>query len=138
MANRGRDAPSDSPAGGSPRILLAEDGPAFRKALIRMLESAGYEVEAFADGTSAMARLLETGLPRFDVVLADVRMPGMDGLELIAALRTAIADPPACLFMSGDLVALPPPADPDEPEPEILVKPFGADELLSAVGRTLS
>ncbi len=40
--------------------------------------------------------------------------------------------------MSGDLVALPPPADPDEPEPEILVKPFGADELLSAVGRTLS
>lgn len=138
MPDRGTDAPAASPAGGSRRILLAEDGPPFRKALTRMLESAGYEVEAFADGVGAMERLRDTSLPGFDLVLADVRMPGMGGVELIEALHAELSAPPACLFMSGGMVAPPPQADPDRPQAEVLIKPFGAEELLSAVGRALS
>lgn len=138
MADRGTDAPAAAPTAGPRRILVAEDGAPFRRALVRMLESAGYEVEAFADGVAAMERLRDSGQPGFGLVLADVRMPGMGGVELIEALRAEIAAPPACLFMSGDMVAPPPQADPDHPQAEVLVKPFGAEELLSAVGRALS
>ena len=137
MFAAGRHAPDNSPAAGRHRILVAEDGLPFRKALVRMLESAGFEVEAFAGGEAAMERLVDVERPRFDLVLADLRMPGIGGEELIAGLRVALADPPACLLMSGDVLPPPATASVDHSHPEILAKPFGVDELLAAIGRAL-
>lgn len=66
------------------RLVLVDDDPVYLKVLTTMLESAGYEVAAFTDPQGALL-----ALPRLkpDAVLADLEMPGIDGLELIATAR---------------------------------------------------
>src|SRR3546814_18359392 len=61
------------------RILLAEDDEVMRQYLTRALEKSGYEVVAVDRGTAALP-LLET--QRFDLLLTDIVMPAMDGIEL--------------------------------------------------------
>lgn len=67
-----------------PRLAVIEDDPVYLQGLTSMLESAGYEVFAFADPQEALIRL-----PRLrpDAVLVDVEMPVMTGLELIEAAK---------------------------------------------------
>ena len=66
------------------RVLLAEDQPINQKVAVRMLERLGHSVAVASDGREALARIeSET----FDLVLMDVQMPEMDGLEAVAALR---------------------------------------------------
>lgn len=66
-------------------ILLAEDNPVNRKLAIRLLEKAGHSVVAVEDGRQAVERVARE---RFDIVLMDVSMPVMDGLEATAILRS--------------------------------------------------
>src|SRR5258706_391246 len=61
-----------------PRILLAEDDDSLRGFLARALERAGYEVTACADGDEAAAVLDQ----EWDLLLTDIVMPGMDGIEV--------------------------------------------------------
>jgi two-component system cell cycle response regulator CpdR len=61
------------------RILLAEDDDQLRIFLARGLERAGYAVESVGDGAAALALAQERD---FDLLLADVVMPGLDGIEL--------------------------------------------------------
>ena len=61
------------------RILLAEDDESMRGFLERALVKAGYEVRAFADGLAAFERLKEES---FTLLLTDIVMPQMDGIEL--------------------------------------------------------
>lgn len=70
------------------RLAVVDDDPVYLQVLTRMLESAGYEVFAFTDPQEALIRLARL---RPDAVLVDVEMPGMTGLELIAAARRAPA-----------------------------------------------
>jgi len=72
-----------------PRILLAEDDDSLRGFLARALERAGYEVTACADGEEAAAVLGES----WDLLLTDIVMPGMDGIEV--ARLAAARSPPA-------------------------------------------
>jgi CheY-like chemotaxis protein len=65
------------------RILLVEDDPAVRHTVSRILGEA-YEVDAVANGEEAIAHVARA---RPDVVLTDIRMPGMDGVELLSTLR---------------------------------------------------
>lgn len=67
-------------------VLLAEDDPALRRYLQVVLQRAGYEVVAAADGLEAMKFLL-TG--RVDVVITDAVMPNLDGYELCRFMRSS-------------------------------------------------
>ncbi len=75
---------ADRPETKKRRILLVEDEPALREQVRFLLEQEGYAVEAACDGLDALSRV-----PHFrpELILADVRMPRMDGFEFCAALR---------------------------------------------------
>ena len=67
-------------------VLVVDDEPGARRAIIRLLGRAGYETLAAGDGREAL-RVLESTAPAPDVILLDVMMPEMDGLELLEALH---------------------------------------------------
>jgi two-component system response regulator FlrC len=69
-----------------PSVLVAEDDPDMRALLERILAEAGWRVTTAPDGEAALARLLAQPP---DVLLTDVRMPGIDGIELLARARRA-------------------------------------------------
>jgi two-component system response regulator AtoC len=67
------------------RILVVDDEPAQRELVAGFLRKQGFEVALAGDGKDAVARFKAEP---FDLVLTDQRMPGLSGVELIAALRT--------------------------------------------------
>jgi DNA-binding NtrC family response regulator len=66
------------------RILVVDDEEIVRRSHMRVLESVPYEVEAVRDGEQAL-QAMET--QSYDVVLLDLRMPGMDGMTVLKALK---------------------------------------------------
>ncbi len=94
-----------------PKILLAEDDNDMRRFLVKALENAGYEVTDYDNGMSAYRRLREEP---FELLLTDIVMPEMDGIEL--ARRAAELDPDIkIMFITGfAAVAL----NPDSQAPE--------------------
>jgi PAS domain S-box-containing protein len=66
------------------RILVVDDDETNREILVRQLDREGFRAETAADGPSALSRL---GSERFDLVLLDLFMPGMDGFEVLARLK---------------------------------------------------
>ncbi len=74
------------PAGGPPgfRILVAEDEAITRKHLLLALQNEGYEAEGAANGLEALAK---TETEFYDLIIADIRMPGMNGIELLDRVR---------------------------------------------------
>ena len=75
----------------SRRVLLAEDNPVNRRVAVHLLQKMEFEVNAVADGQQAL-EALRAG--RYDIVLLDIQMPGMDGLEVIARIRDPASEVP--------------------------------------------
>ena len=65
-------------------ILLVDDDPEFRKAMKKMFEKSGYEVTVAADGQEALVALSEDS---FDLIISDLRMPNLNGMELMEELK---------------------------------------------------
>ncbi|HEV8454179.1 MAG TPA: response regulator [Gemmatimonadales bacterium] len=111
-------------------VLVVDDEATVRSLTARMLEEHGYRVLEADDGVDAL-NLLESKDEHIDLVISDVVMPRLDGLELARCMEI-MPHPPPILLMSGwGLSAL-------EFERPFLVKPFHADELLAAVCRLLN
>ena len=83
--------------GGPPRILYIDDDDALRRLVSRALSRHGYSVSCAASGAEGIALAAEGG---FDLVAVDHYLPGMDGLETLAAL-TALPDPPPVVYVTG-------------------------------------
>jgi DNA-binding response OmpR family regulator len=73
----------------SSHILLADDEPAIRYTISFVLRNAGYRVTQAADGEAALARILEAQewSEPFDLLVTDLEMPGMSGMELLGELK---------------------------------------------------
>jgi excisionase family DNA binding protein len=72
-----------------PRILVVDDEPAVRELLVKMLTDADYDVDAAPDGPTAVDLL---GRSEYDLLITDLRMPGMDGLSVIREARRKSSD----------------------------------------------
>lgn len=68
------------------QVLIVDDDDVVRRSYQRSLQAAHYNVEAVADGADALAALQQK---RFDLVLLDLRMPGMDGMSVLRAIKQA-------------------------------------------------
>ena len=109
------------------RILIVEDDEAIRRPMARFLAWRGAEVLEVGDGQEALGRL---GQWPADVILADVRMPRMDGIELYHRLEDGRPDLAArVMFLSGDLFRLAESGDTPVGPERVLVKPVDLDEL---------
>ncbi len=111
------------------KLVVAEDDPAVRNAVQRVLELEGYEVSVTKDGVAALDAIL-TSSP--DAVVMDVLMPFSDGLSVCRELRRRANRTPILLLTArheiGDRVA-----GLDAGADDYLVKPFSVDELLARV-----
>jgi two-component system cell cycle response regulator CpdR len=116
------------------RILLAEDDNDMRQFLTRALKGAGYDVVSFDNGRSAYERLREEP---FSLLLSDIVMPEMDGIEL--ARRATELDPDLkVMFITGfAAVALNPDSDAPK-DASVLSKPFHLKDLVNEVERLLA
>jgi two-component system cell cycle response regulator CpdR len=112
------------------RILLAEDEEAMRVYLARALENAGYDVVAVGSGTEALPYLERE---RFDLLLSDIVMPEMDGIEL--AQRCAELRPDTKVMFITGFAAVMLKASREAPQAKVLSKPFHLRDLVMEVQR---
>ncbi|MBI1383579.1 MAG: response regulator [Rhizobiales bacterium] len=116
------------------RILLAEDDDAMRRFLARELKRAGFDVASFANGLEAFERLREEP---FSLLLTDIVMPEMDGIEL--ARRASELDPDLkIVFITGFAAVALNSANPPPRDATVLSKPFHLRDLVGEVERLLA
>lgn len=112
------------------RILLAEDEEAMRTYLARALTNAGYEVVTVDKGTDALPMLEQK---HFDLLLSDIVMPEMDGIEL--AQRCAEISPRTKVMFITGFAAVSLRASREQPNAKVLSKPFHLRDLVLEVER---
>jgi two-component system, OmpR family, KDP operon response regulator KdpE len=114
------------------RILVVDDEPQITRVLRRSLQTHGYDVRTAADGEAAL-EIVHDWPP--DLVITDLTMPGLDGIELCRQLRAQSSLPIIVLSVKGEeqtkVKALDAGAD------DYVTKPFGMDELLARIRATL-
>ena len=118
------------------RILIAEDDASMRHFLSMALSRAGHEVEARVDGLDALAAL-EDGSAHYDLLLADIVMPGMDGIELS---QKAVSRRPGLkvMFITGFAAVALGRRNPEHDTANVLSKPFHLKDLVDQVESLLA
>lgn len=110
------------------RILVVDDEPQITRVLRTSLQSNGHEVSVAHDGESAIAQFMKT---KPELVITDLAMPGMDGIELTHAIREHSQVPVIVLSVRGqDSVKV---SALDEGADDYITKPFSIQELLARV-----
>src|SRR2546427_8171400 len=125
---------TQAPASGPPkslsgiRVLLVDDEELIRRPMARFLSKRGAEIREAGDGQAALERLQEGFEPH--VILADLRMPRMDGAELFERLQQERPAPAErLLFLSGDITHLASRGLAEVPRDRVFVKPVELAEL---------
>ncbi len=113
------------------RVLVVEDDSQVAAVVCSAVRRGGHQVEHLPDGSAAWRRL-ETGWPDYDLLLFDINMPGLDGIELSARTRAAGCTAPI-IVVSGRLTSIELDALKQAGVDRVLAKPFGMDELLAAL-----
>jgi len=119
------------------RVMLVEDTDLIRKSTMAFLRFQGYDVDAYEHGLDAhekLVRLNEEGQKNhYNLILSDIDMPYMDGIEFAKAASKLVSETPIIL-MSGDT------KNRDIPENvlELLVKPVSIGELRKTIERYVS
>ena len=130
--------PTDSKTPGQPasrpRVLVVDDEESIRKLLPRMLGEA-YDVDAMGDAEAALRKLREPGI-RYDLLISDLNMPGIDGLTLIREAQRINAKLPAIIITgysteSSAIEAL------NLGVAGYLTKPFGTPQVQAAAAKAL-
>ncbi len=115
------------------RILVIDDEPGIRQGCQRALKSQDYQVDTAANGDEGL-RLIEAY--HYDLVLIDVMMPGINGIELISLIHAQDPDT-VCLIITGYATVELAVSAIKEGAYDFLTKPFTADELILAVNQGL-
>jgi two-component system, cell cycle response regulator CpdR len=113
-------------------ILLAEDDAAMRTYLERALGNAGFSVDSVDRGTAALPLLEEN---HYDLLLSDIVMPEMDGIELAQKCNELSPDTKV-MFITG-FAAVTLKASREQPQAKVLSKPFHLKDLVLEVERVL-
>jgi DNA-binding NtrC family response regulator len=116
------------------RVLLVDDDPGVRTSLSEALEDFGFSVDIADSGESALARISAS---RPDVVLSDIRMPGMDGIELLKLLKERVPETSVVLITAFDDMPTVVSAM-REGAFDFLVKPLNLDELEEVLRRAFA
>jgi CheY-like chemotaxis protein len=120
----------------SARILVADDDPSMRVVVAEVLAKDGHLVEQATDGRELLALLTVDAAQPYDLIVSDIRMPGLTGLQILEALRASEQRTPVILMTAfGD--------EPTRARAEafgavMLEKPFTMEELRAWVGRLLT
>ena len=118
-------------------ILLVEDSPEVAMTVREILSGAGHNVSGAANGKEALAQLKER---RFDLIISDIWMPEMDGINLLKELRGSGNSIPVIVISGGapnaPLTYTAPLASTFGAN-EVIYKPFEKDELLTTVSSAL-
>lgn len=117
------------------RILIVDDDPLFRQMMARALTGAGYRCDAAEDGVEGLRLSSES---RYDLILTDLSMPGLDGLQFIRRTRAGgrNATTPV-LVVSADAEIENPCFFGDIEVQDVLAKPLDRDDLLERVAAVL-
>ena len=116
------------------KILLAEDDNDMRRFLVKALENAGFQVSSHDNGMSAYQRLREEP---FEMLLTDIVMPEMDGIEL--ARRASELDPDIkIMFITGFAAVALHPSSQAPKQAKVLSKPFHLREIVAEVDRMIA
>ncbi len=115
------------------RILVADDDAVIREGLRRVLSSEGYEVETVSNGRAALDRLQDES---FKLLITDLKMPGMSGLEVLQAIRGCQPELPVVLItgyaaIDNAVEAM------KHGATDYLAKPFGNEEIIDKVRNAL-
>jgi signal transduction histidine kinase/CheY-like chemotaxis protein len=129
-------APARHAAGPGARVLLVEDQPELRRSTARILAANGYRVLEAADGEEALA-IAAAGADEIDLVVTDVLMPHMTGVELVARMHAKERGIPVILI-SGHPGRVGEPDSALQDDGALLLKPVRAPELLRAVAAALA
>lgn len=124
----------DLPRGSGETILLVDDEDTVRRVTSRLLQKLGYEVTTASDGNEAL-KILEEVEKEFDLILTDVVMPGMTGIEMASRVRELRPDQ-KILFTSGYTTREYGRA-PGQPPKPFMPKPFSMADLSINVRKVL-
>ena len=123
---------ADGPGGRPWRVLVVDDSPSTRALVRRALERDGMEVREAASGGGALA-MVEADPP--DIVLLDIRLPDLDGREVLARLRQTSGLP--VILLTGETAEADRVSGLDAGADDYVVKPFSVNELAARVRATL-